>query len=647
MRKKTFIVVIVLALLTAVLLQAQQNQSDTELWAYIQRQSPIWYDSYCAANVPVNPGEWTEPIESAFLRLANNSGEKDFSIYYTVVDREDFNAMCFPGGQFVIHAGALAVFDMMIAAGEGQSIDRISAERLRMLREAYLAPVIAHELGHYYNRHTFRSMKMQWSLSEMSRTDLDLTQLRFSQENEFEADETGFLLLQLAGYNPSSMLMILEFLNAMQQDQLAGAQGMWLNGYLSTHPSPHKRYAVLEEDPEGLHQWAADLEQAFSDVQLGMNLNMAIETLDKGLQRAPGNLHLEKARAVALHKQWLTTTTLAQQKLKGLIDMPSFRDEMVFSKRGTRGTRKAIPGDRRLYAKAKSAYEDCYERAADPGFDSNFALVLAYSPDRDDEQLAINLASGAVNACATVSNISNLGVVLYLIGSEDEALELFAGLATMIDGNFQSNLAAAVSDPMVADSMAQLYQHMERVRTLDPDFVYGDFVPLLNFALCLAEDGMEDDAEGPAGVYLNDYESGSDWAIYLADQVGLVISEPEEKEYLEVNGIHLIDPITTLVDRWGTASEIARYQDGDEDWFYIDQQTKITIRGGIVVQIELMSPDSPTAGNLFRVGSDREKIESVLGTHKRLSIPYFVYEGPQNAAVFYIDDIAQSLILFP
>ncbi len=481
----------------------------------------------------------------------------------------------------------------------------------------------------------------------MNRTDLDLTQLRFSQENEFEADETGFLLLQLAGYNPSSMLMILELLNAMQQDQLAGTQGMWLNDYLSTHPSPHKRYAALEEDPDGLHQWASDLEQAFSDVQLGMNLDMTIATLDNGLQRAPGNLHLEKARAVALHKQWLTTTTLAQQKLKGLIDMPSFRDEMVFSQRGTRGARKTIPGDRRLYAKAKSAYEECYERAADPGFDSNYALMLAYSPNRDDEQQAINLASGAVNASATVSNISNLGVVLYLIGSESEALELFAGLATMIDGNFQSNIATASSDPMVADSIAQLYQHMERVRALDPEFVYGDFVPLLNFALCLAEDGKEDEAKGPAGVYLNDYESGSDWAIYLADQVGLIIPEPVAREYLAVDGIHLNDPLTTVVDRWGTTSEIARYQEGDEDWFYSDRQTKITIRGGIVVQIELMSPDSPPAGNLFRVGSDRAKIESVLGAHKRISKPYLVYEGMQNTAVFYIDDIAQNLILFP
>jgi hypothetical protein len=107
---------LIAALLLLVLspLAAQTTDPDRELWAYIQRQSAIWFQSYITEHGEVDPGSWQEPLETAFLRLANNSGQPGFSISYAVLQDKDFNAACFPGGQFIIHQGALRMLDQII-----------------------------------------------------------------------------------------------------------------------------------------------------------------------------------------------------------------------------------------------------------------------------------------------------------------------------------------------------------------------------------------------------------------------------------------------------------------------------------------------------------------------------------------------------
>jgi hypothetical protein len=117
--------------------------------------------------------------------------------------------------------------------------------------------------------------------------------------------------------------------------------------------------------------------------------------------------------------------------------------------------------------------------------------------------------------------------------------------------------------------------------------------------------------------------------------------------YLEVNGVSVTDTISALVDAWGSATDIASLGDGIELWFYEEEQAKVSIQDGIVAQIELVSPDSPSPGELFGIGSSRRDIESVLGSPKRTATPFDVYEGSQNAAVAYVNDIAEVLVLFP
>ena len=56
--------------------------------------------------------------------------------------------------------------------------------------ESTIAPILAHELAHYYNRHTFRSIKKRWSLNPEKVAGLSLDLVQHSQKQEFEADAT-------------------------------------------------------------------------------------------------------------------------------------------------------------------------------------------------------------------------------------------------------------------------------------------------------------------------------------------------------------------------------------------------------------------------------------------------------------------------
>ncbi len=642
-----FIVIWLLCGSGLTLLSAQSTESDTdiELWSYMLRQSQVWYENMIKQIGVADPGEWKEPLETAFLRLSRFSGEKGFHIQYTVLNTEEFNAAAFPGGQFVLYLGTLTFFDQVIEIYSSKSLDQIPAAELKVLRENLIAPIVAHELGHYYNRHAFRAMKKSWNLMEAEPDKLDLKLIKYTQDNEFEADRTGYLLLKKAGYNPDSMIATLEILNAMHQDQLQGIQSSSFNIYLETHPSPHNRLAQFKAEGQDWHEWAAKLEQAISDISLGMNLMQAIKQLEQGLKQFPGNIYLQKARAVAYHKRWLSTVSLKDQKLRGIIDLPAFRDDLVFSS-VKKSSPKEIPGDKTLYYKARDAYKQVYQAAIDPSFYSNFALLLAYSIDPKDEEESLALAGQACVLQPNYANFSNLGVVYFLIDMKQEALQIFSELAVDYHNEYSAFIGAAGFDEQVYISLQNMRQHLELTQILNPEFVYSDFTPVLNFALVLYMMGDKETAEIVAADYLNVYESSSLWAYHLSSLTAVPIPPESEKDYLSVNGVRIGSNLKQVIETWGKATEIAAYETGEELWYYKDMKAKLYISNGVVQSIELAAAQSPKVEENIGVGSAKGDIEKSFGPHKRIADRYYLYEGKQNIAVLYSNDIAVTIVLY-
>ena len=629
------------------LVSADQISIDTELLAYVQRQSEVWYNSYTTQHGVVAPGDWQEPIESAFVKLGTTSGRPGFEINYAVLEDKDFNAACFPGGQFIIHVGALQTLDRIIASKAGMPLTRISPADLKQRRETILAPILAHELGHYYCRHTLAAMKAKWSMEDLNKPNVDLTMIAFSQDNELEADKVGALLLKQAGYDPDLMLSTLELLNDIQQGELKEAPDSDFNTYFSSHPSPHRRLAAFQGEKQALHAWAAEMEDAFSNVQIGRNLGSAQAVIEKGLTVVPSNLYLLNERAVALHKQWLQSVALKDQKLRAIVDSPSFRDEMVFSTRGTRAAGKVIPGDKALYMKAREAYLAIYDKSEDPTFYSNFALLLAYSPDPDDEKAAASLARMATEADGTYANASNLAVVLYLVDRRDDAFTLLAGIATELDTHYAKLFAEEQKNPEVAGTLESIRQKIRLTQSLNESYVADDFTPLLNLALCLAYAGKTDTAQQLASDYFARYEASSSWAKYLAATSSAPIPKQAVRAALAVNGIMVGSSLAKVVEKWGKATDVNTMQNGDELWSYAQLKAQVGIKDGSVYSIELDAIESPKIDNRFGVGSKQADIEKAVGASKRVSNRYFIYEGSQSLAVIYTANVAQQIILYP
>jgi hypothetical protein len=628
---------------------ADKPDVDSELWEHLQRRSTVWYQKYLQSNGVVDPGDWKGPIEATFQRLAGASGKPGFSMQYSVINNQTFNAAAFPGGQFIIHIGALRIFDSIIQREAGSA--QIDPVTLSGLREKKLAPVIAHELGHYYNRHTFNSIKKIWNMSSSKKNDnIELSMIKYSQENELDADRTGYLLLQQAGYDPGTMITLLEFLNLMQQDQLKRVKDAdnRFNAYLTTHPSAHKRLAELTGDPNSLHSWAATIEQAFSDVQVGKNLNAATKVIEDALAKYPGNIHLMKAHATAIHKQWLASVPVSDQKLRPIIDMPAFRDDMVLLEaRGTRSAKKKIPGDRKLYEAAKKAYETISSLDYDPGFSSNFGLLLCYSDKEEERNNGLSLASVAAQKESTIPIVTNLATALYISGQTEKAIGILSGLAKEFDSQYSKFLEKASTDRGVMGHLQMLRDHMKKYQMIDREYVFSNFTPILNLSLALKYEGKLKESKEFAAIYFAKYETGSAWAKYLSKISGVRIAPPEKKSYMAVKGLKVGDTLEVVLKKWGKADFVSKDVSGNEFWLYKKFEVRLYIDGGTVMGIELISDKSPKVENRFGIGSKKEDIEKITGPYKRVMNMIFVYEGKQNIAIQYQDNMARVIMLFP
>jgi predicted Zn-dependent protease len=168
--------------------------------------------------------------------------------FFLLDDPDTVNAFALPGGQIFITRG---LFD-------------------KLDDEAELAGVLGHEIGHVINRHAAEHMA-QGQLGQMltiafgvgaSGDDRgrraaaaaamvnQLAQLRFSRQDESEADAFGLQFMAQAGFNPKAMLDVMEVLKN-------ASRGGRQPEILATHPLPETRLdeirATLRRDyPNGI-----------------------------------------------------------------------------------------------------------------------------------------------------------------------------------------------------------------------------------------------------------------------------------------------------------------------------------------------------------------------------------------------------------
>lgn len=166
-------------------------------------------------------------------KLLANGTRPGLTYTFKVLNTPDVNALACPGGFIYVYKGLL---DYMTSDDE-------------------LAAVLGHEIGHIEKRHTVHQMEQQMALSlltllagvasgdpgagmVLASTASQALMAGYSRKDEREADQEGFRLSTLAGYNPYGSYVTMAKLEDMSKDM--GNPGY---GLFASHPEPEVRMA--------------------------------------------------------------------------------------------------------------------------------------------------------------------------------------------------------------------------------------------------------------------------------------------------------------------------------------------------------------------------------------------------------------------
>jgi predicted Zn-dependent protease len=187
-------------------------------------------------------GLYDNPALAAYVdrvgqKLARASERADLAWHFRVLDSPVVNAFALPGGYIFITRGLLASLNS----------------------EAQLAGVLGHEIGHVTARHSARHATQQQlaglglglgsaliggfdRYAGVASQGLGLLFLKFSRDDETQADELGVKYVTQADYDPREMPATYEMLKLMSQ-----REGGSIPTFLSTHPDPGDREVRTRE----------------------------------------------------------------------------------------------------------------------------------------------------------------------------------------------------------------------------------------------------------------------------------------------------------------------------------------------------------------------------------------------------------------
>lgn len=177
------------------------------------------------------------------LYLRQNGLESElanFAWEFNLVNDNQVNAFCMPGGKIVVYEGLMNLVEA----------------------EDELAVVVGHEVAHAVAKHSNERMSQQMltqygaqilsaAVSQKSEAVQSMAaqvyglgaeyglSLPFSRKHELEADYMGLILMTIAGYNPD---VAVGFWQKMSAD---GAQ---IPEFMSTHPSDAKRIKEIQDE---------------------------------------------------------------------------------------------------------------------------------------------------------------------------------------------------------------------------------------------------------------------------------------------------------------------------------------------------------------------------------------------------------------
>jgi predicted Zn-dependent protease len=184
-----------------------------------------------------------DPLLTAYVTrigqsVARHSDRADVPYSFKVIDNDkEINAFALPGGPVYVNSGLLKAAE----------------------NEAEVAGVLGHEVAHIAARHSTEQLTKRYGFAIVAQLILgkdpglaaeigrdivgSLGMLKFSRDDEIEADRLGVRYMYRAGYNPEAMVSFQEKLARLQ----SGKSSRVLS-FLSTHPMSQNRIDAIKQE---------------------------------------------------------------------------------------------------------------------------------------------------------------------------------------------------------------------------------------------------------------------------------------------------------------------------------------------------------------------------------------------------------------
>ena len=187
--------------------------------------------------------------------LTNNgyaSEVQNFKWEFNLVASNEVNAFCMPGGKIVVYEGMLPVTQdetsLAIVLGHeiAHAVAKHSAEQMsKQMRQQYAAQIGGSVLGQLAQNKGMSSNTAAL-IDLIAQQGFNFANLKYSRDNETEADRLGLIFAAMAGYDPHQAIPFWQ-----RMAQLGG--GSQKSEIFSDHPSDEKRIANLQKVlPEAL-----------------------------------------------------------------------------------------------------------------------------------------------------------------------------------------------------------------------------------------------------------------------------------------------------------------------------------------------------------------------------------------------------------
>lgn len=189
----------------------------------------------------VRVGKKIASATEAYLKANGMEAEaKNFAWEFNLVNENQVNAFCMPGGKIVVYEGLLNLVDS----------------------DDELAVVVGHEVAHAVAKHSNERMSQQL-LTQYGAAVLDQAvsgssaavqtvagtvyglgaqfgvMLPYSRKHEYEADHMGLIFMAIAGYNPDKAVSF--------WTKMSAASDAKVPEIMSTHPGDANRIAEIQK----------------------------------------------------------------------------------------------------------------------------------------------------------------------------------------------------------------------------------------------------------------------------------------------------------------------------------------------------------------------------------------------------------------